>query len=205
MLDRLLHPLAGQALKPLAQLCIKLKIHPNLVTLIGLGIGVSAVPFLIQHHYQAALLCVLGNRLFDGLDGAIARQGHSTTPYGAYLDIVCDMLFYGAFVFGMALSLPDHAIWSALLLFSFLGTSSSFLAYAALKPVEEADSSNRGLFFLGGLIEGSETIGFFVLCCLMPYIYPTLAIAFSALCFLTTLIRLVSVRKKLVIKHSEPA
>lgn len=196
MLDRFLHPLSSQLLKPLAQLCVKLKISPNWVTISALGLGFAALPFLIQHQYFYALLCVLGNRLLDGLDGAIARQGQSMSPYGAYLDIVCDMLFYGVFVFGMALALPDHAIWSALLLFSFLGTSSSFLAYAALKP-EQAESTGRGLFFLSGLIEGSETIGFFVLCCLMPYIYPTLAILFSALCFLTTLIRLISVRKHL--------
>ena len=178
----------------------RLGVHPHVMTLGGLGIGLGAVPLLQAHQFNAALACILVNRLCDGLDGALARRraalaGHSPTAYGAYLDIVCDMLFYGAIVLGMTLALPDHAFWSVLLLFGFLGTSSSFLAYAAVS--KDAGGDGRGLFFLSGLVEGTETIFFFIAFCKFYYIYPFLAAAFTALCFLTTAIRMAVVAKKL--------
>ncbi|PKL80102.1 MAG: hypothetical protein CVV27_00935 [Candidatus Melainabacteria bacterium HGW-Melainabacteria-1] len=192
MLDRWLRPLIARPLDLLASLLAKTGLPPAALTWLGLGVGLSTLPLMAQHHYQAALACILLNRLLDGLDGALARRLQRTSPYGAWLDIVCDMLFYGAVVLGMALALPDHAFYSALLLFGFLGTSSSLLAAAALfKPTDE-----RGLYFAPGLVEGSETLLFFVAFCLMPYIYPTLALVFATLCFVTVLIRMLSLSRK---------
>lgn len=200
MLDRWTRPLLKRPLKPLATGLARLGLPANAITLAGLGIGLGVLPTLAYQRYDWALLCLVVNRLFDGLDGEVARQLGSS-DYGGYLDIVCDMLFYGALVFGMALAQPQHALWSALLLFGFLGSASSFLAYAALARQHElavsAQADPRSFYFLEGLAEGTETILFFGAFLLWPQAYRPLAIGFAVLCFVTTLTRLLGVARRL--------
>ena len=136
----------------------------NATTLGGFVIGLAALPLLAAGQFAAALIVILLNRLADGLDGAIARhQGPS--DLGGYLDILCDFLFYGAVVFGFVLAAPANQVPGAFLLFSFIGTGSSFLAFAILAARHGWETSERGrksFFHLGGLTEGSETIALFI-------------------------------------------
>ena len=48
----------------------------------------------------------------------------------------------------------------------------------------------KSLYYLGGLTEGTETIIFFVLFCLLPDWFPTLAYVFAAGCVITTTSRI---------------
>lgn len=168
-------------------------ITANFVSMTGLAIGLSAVPFLAFGHYGAALLVILLNRLFDGLDGAVARHGPRLTPFGGYLDIVCDMVFYAAVPLGFALARPQNALWAAILLASFVCTCASFLGRAVLAAGRgERDSGTRGrksFFHAAGLMEGTETILAFVLFCLLPGGFPWLAGTVAALCFWTAAAR----------------
>jgi len=163
-------------------------VSANATTLAGLAIGLLAVPLLACGRYEAALLVILLNRLFDGLDGAIARQ-KGITAFGGYLDILCDMAFYAAVPVGFALARPENALWAALLLASFVCTASSFLGRAAMaRQRGEADDGARGaksFFYAAGLVEGTETIIAFVLFCLFPLVFPWLAGLFACLCFWT--------------------
>ena len=168
-------------------------VSANGATLAGLAVGLVAVPLLAYRHYDAALAVILLNRLIDGLDGAIARKV-GPTAFGGYLDIVCDMVFYAAVPLGFALADPAFAPWAALLLATFLGTSSSFLARAIMAAQRgETDGQIRGqksFFYAAGLIEGSETIFAFVLFCLFPHAFPELAGFLSLLCLWTVVARL---------------
>ena len=166
----------------------------NQATIAGLAVGLLTVPLLAAGQYTAALIAVLLNRLLDGLDGAIARQG-TATPFGGYLDIVCDIAFYAAVPLGFALAAPGNAAWAALLLASFMCTGASFLGRAILAAQRhEPDDGARGaksFFHSAGLIEGSETVAAFVLFCLFPGGFPWLAGAFALLCFWTAAYRVV--------------
>jgi phosphatidylglycerophosphate synthase len=168
-------------------------VSANAATLVGLAIGLLAVPLLAYRHYDAALVVILLNRLVDGLDGAIARRV-GPTAFGGYLDIVCDMVFYAAVPLGFALADPEFAPWAALLLAAFLGTSSSFLARAIMAAQRgEADGQARGqksFFYAAGIIEGSETICAFVLFCLFPGVFPQLAALVAFLCLWTVVARI---------------
>lgn len=195
MLDALIRPLISRPLDAIARVALKLNISPNLMTVSGFIIGLGCIPALALRMYPLAGLLLCINRLLDGIDGSMARQSAST-PFGAYLDIVCDLLFYGGFVFGFALAQPENAIWSACLLFAFIGTSSSFLAYNALNT-EDQDPEGRGLYFLAGLTEGTETLLFFLSMVIWPHLFAVLAIVFSLLCHITTLSRFFKVRQKL--------
>ncbi len=167
-------------------------VSANAVTVIGFGIGLGAIPALALQRYDIALVLILLNRLSDGLDGAVARTA-GPSDLGGYLDIVLDFIFYSAVVFGVALGRPDEAVFAAFLIFSFIGTGASFLAYAIIAAKRGVTTEARGrksIFYLGGLTEGAETIGCFVAICLFPAWFPWIAAIFGAMCWLTTASRI---------------
>jgi len=171
----------------------------NQVTMLGFGLGVTAMLSIALQAYLLGLGLILLSRLCDGLDGAVARFTHST-DLGGYLDIVLDFIFYSAIVFGFVLAQPDHATAGAFLIFSFIGTGSSFLAYSTFAAKRGLTTSSRGqksLYYLGGLTEGFETITCLILMCLFPSAFWVFALIFGGLCWLTTLTRIHTATKTL--------
>lgn len=170
-------------------------VSANTVSLAGLAIGLSTVPLLAFGHYGLALGAILINRLFDGLDGAVARHGRPTA-LGGYLDIVCDMVFYAAVPLGFALARPENSVWAAVLLASFVCTCASFLGRAVVAAGRgEPDTGARGsksFFHSAGIMEGTETILAFVLFCLFPGAFPWLAGIVALLCFWTAAARVLA-------------
>ncbi|WP_263078168.1 CDP-alcohol phosphatidyltransferase family protein [Endozoicomonas sp. Mp262] len=179
-------------------------IHPDHVTLTGFLTGMTAIPLLATQHYLLALIAILINRTLDGLDGALARQNKATDA-GGYLDITLDFIFYAGVVFGFALADPvNNALSASLLIFSFMGTGSSFLAYAIMaekRKLTHPRFSHKSLYYLGGLAEGTETIIVFMLFCLLPEHFPALAKGFALICIITAYTRVWAGYK--TIKYSE--
>jgi phosphatidylglycerophosphate synthase len=163
----------------------------NAITVVGFAIGVGAWISLALAAYPLALALILINRIADGLDGAVARQ-RQATDLGAYLDIVLDFIFYAGVPFFFAVGRPEVALPAAFLVFSFVGTGCSFLAYAAIAAKRGVTTQARGrksIYYLGGLTEGAETIALFVVICLLPTLFEVCAWIFGALCWITTLSR----------------
>jgi phosphatidylglycerophosphate synthase len=140
-----------------------------------------------------ALIALLLNRLADGLDGELARLGNPTDA-GGFLDITLDFIFYAMFPLGFALYDPaNNALPAAILITSFVGTGASFLAFATQADkngVVSPDFSYKGLFYLDGLAEGTETILVFVLMCLFPDYFVFFAYSFAVICVLTSVNRI---------------
>src|SRR5262245_62212484 len=160
----------------------------NALTVAGFLFGAGAWAALAMDAYGLALGLILANRVLDGLDGAVARR-RGITDLGGYLDILLDFLFYAGVPFFFAVGRPGEALPAAFLVFSFVGTGSSFLAFAAVAARRGITTEARGrkaLYYLGGLTEGAETIALFVLICLFPDHFPWFAWVFGALCWLTT-------------------
>jgi phosphatidylglycerophosphate synthase len=194
MLDGALRRFIDPPLDAIGRRLADAGISANGMTLGGFAVGLVAMPLLASDAYGWALLVILANRIADGLDGAIARR-KGLSDLGGYLDIVCDFLFYGAVVFGFVLARPENRLPGAFLLLSFIATGSSFLAFAALaagRGLQTRAQGSKSLYYLGGLTEGSETIAFFVLCCLFPATFGILAWIFSAACWLTALTRVLT-------------
>ncbi|MEJ2044755.1 MAG: CDP-alcohol phosphatidyltransferase family protein [Reinekea sp.] len=194
MLDRWTVQLIKPPLNVVAKALVKANIKADHVTMAGFGFGILVIPVLAWQKPLLALLLLGINRLFDGLDGAIARQSRATER-GAYLDIVLDFIFYSGFIFGFALADPSrNALPAAALIFSFMGTGSSFLAFAIFAEKLNLSSMvypNKGFFYLSGITEGTETILFFILMCLAPDYFPILAWLFFILCVVTTVTRVI--------------
>ena len=165
----------------------------NRVTYAGLGIGLLAAVFIGFELYLLGLVVMLLSRLADGLDGAVARATH-TTDFGGYLDITLDFLFYGVIPLGFILADPSrNGVAGAVLLTSFYFNGASFLGYAILAEKRGLETTAQGiksLYYSNGLLEGTETILFFVLLCLFPAAFPVLATLFALLCFATGALRL---------------
>lgn len=163
------------------------------LTLSGFAIGLTAVPALGFQLYGLALAAILASRIFDALDGAVARLA-GPTERGAFLDITLDFAFYASIPLAFALADPTaNALPAAVLLATFVGTGSSFLAFAALAAKRGLKSDvfpKKGIYYLTGLTEGTETIGAFVLMCLFPAAFPAIAYAFALACLVTTFARL---------------
>lgn len=193
MLDRYAIKIIRWPLNQSAKIINKLNVTANQVTLLGFSFAVLAVPLLAFEHYDLAMLMIILNRISDGLDGALARiQG--TTDAGGYLDICLDFLFYSAIPFGFVLANPEaNAVAGAFLIFSFIGTGSSFLAFAvqaARNNIGDPVYKNKSLYYMTGLTEGTETIACLVLFCLFPQHFALIAFVFGGLCWFTTFTRI---------------
>ncbi|MBT3436419.1 MAG: CDP-alcohol phosphatidyltransferase family protein [Oceanospirillaceae bacterium] len=192
MIDHYITPLQQRLLKPLAQSLVKLGVQADQITLLGFFIGLGAVPLLAFGHYYEALALILLNRFMDGVDGAVARLSISTDR-GAFLDIALDFMFYALVPLGFAFAEPaNNALAAAVLLTAFVGTGSSFLGFAlfaAKRGIKAEAYANKGIYYLGGLTEGAETIGFFVIICVWPNWFSVAAYGFAGACYITTLMR----------------
>ena len=80
-----------------------------------------------------------------------------------------------------------------MLLAAFIGTGSTFLAFALFaerRGLHSAAFPNKGLYYLGGLTEAGETLACFALMCVWPEHFPAFAYGFAVLCALTIASRL---------------
>lgn len=193
MLDRAATQLLQPALTSLARACVRWGIAADALTLAGFSVGMAAATLIAFEQYIGGLLLILLSRLFDGLDGTVARL---TTPTdrGGFLDIALDFVFYASIPLAFAVAQPaTNALPAAVLLAAFIGTGTSFLAYATLaakRGMQNLNYPGKSFYFLGGLTEATETLAVFAAMCLWPTHFSWLAFAFAAACLLTTLTRL---------------
>lgn len=193
MLDRYAIPLIRPPIAATARLLVRAGLGANTVTLLGFGLGLCAAILIASGAYSMGAVAILASRLCDGLDGAVARQTQATDA-GGFLDITLDFLFYASIPLAFAVADPaDNALPAALLLAAFMGTGSSFLAFATLaakRGLQDLATPGKSFYFLGGLTEATETLAFFVAMCLWPAHFATLAYAFAALCGITIVTRI---------------
>lgn len=189
MLDKLILLKTKGVINTLARKLANIGIDANLVTIVGFLIGISVIPILYFQKYYFAIVVIVINRVFDALDGAISRITASSDR-GGFIDIVADFIFYSGVVLAFAIANPEkNSLAAAVLIFSFVGTATSFLAFAIIAEKRNLTSlqyPNKSFYYLGGLTEATETIFVFILMCLLPNYFPYFAYVFSCLCLLTT-------------------
>lgn len=195
MFDKTIISSSKKMLTSTAQRLIKRNISANTISWCGFAIGISAMPLIIYGFYHWAIIAILMNRLADGIDGTVARLTQPTDR-GAFLDISLDFLFYSSIPLAFAINDPaSNALAAAILLYSFVGTGSTFLAYAILaekRSLKSISYPHKGFYYLGGLTEATETITVFILMCLFPTTFSLFAYLFSIACSITIITRLVA-------------
>lgn len=193
MLDRQTTAFIRPAIDAVAVRLVRIGIGADTLTVCGFAIGIGAALAIAVQAFWLGAALVLLSRLFDGLDGAVARQTRPTDR-GGFLDIALDFLFYPSIPLAFAIADPAHnALAAATLLAAFVGTGTSFLAFAVIaakRGLTSADYPNKSFYFLGGLTEATETLAFFLAMCAWPAWFAPLAFVFAAMCAVTIATRL---------------
>jgi phosphatidylglycerophosphate synthase len=198
MLDRLAQAALKPAFDSAARGLVRAGVGADAITLAGFAIGLAAAAAIALQATLLGLALILASRLADGLDGAVARLTQPSDR-GAFLDITLDFLFYASIPLAFALADPLHnALPAAVLLAAFIGTGSSFLAYAVLAERRGIPPPpTKGIAYLGGLTEATETLICFALMCLWPQYFAGWAYGFALLCAATIVTRIVGGAKSL--------
>jgi len=194
MLDRFTTRLIRPAVQALARPLLRWGISANSITWAGFALGVLAAVCVAAQAWMAGLVLLLCSRLCDALDGAVARGSGGGTAVGGFLDIALDFVFYALMVLAFALADPAaNALAAAVLITAFVGTGSSFLAFAALaaqRGLHKPQVPEKSFYFVGGLTEATETLAVLCAMCIWPAYFVPLAYGFAALCAITWLGRI---------------
>jgi phosphatidylglycerophosphate synthase len=193
MLDRAIQSAIKPLLTRAARQLVAAGIGADAITVTGFVIGIAAAVSIAFQGYLLGLGLLLASRLMDGIDGAVARAT-KPTDRGGFLDITLDFLFYAAIPLAFAIANPAHnALPAAVLLAAFIGTGSSFLAFAVIAEKHQVPSTafpDKSFYFLGGLTEATETLIAFAAMCLWPQWFPQIAYGFAVLCAITVAMRI---------------
>ncbi len=190
MVDKLLRIPKEQALTPVAMHLLR-RIRPTTITLFAFSVGGAAALAIWQGYYLLGLVLWLLNRVLDGLDGTLARITDQQSDFGGYLDILLDTVMYAIIPTALAFSVdtPHANQVLILLLISFYVNGASWMYVAALLEKRRAGATASGelttITMPSGLIEGTETIAFFVLFILFPHAIVALFIVMALLTFAT--------------------
>jgi phosphatidylglycerophosphate synthase len=193
---RVLAPTLGRAGASLAAAGVS----PLLLTGAGWVLGAAACTAAAWSLWPWALVLWLGNRLLDGLDGAVARVV-GPTDRGGFLDIVADFSIYAGFVVAIAVAVPDARLSCVVLLAAYYLSGTAFLALSSLlERRRQPLGDGRSLRFVGGLAEGTETVLVYVAFTVFPSHATVIAWLFAAAVAITALQRVVLALREL----SEP-
>ncbi len=172
-------------------------IHPNLMTLFSLSLGLVGAFFAWQGEYWIAAVFWALNRITDGLDGTMARVNQKQSDLGGYLDIMADFVVYALIPVALVLGRPSttYFVWLAVLLAVYYVNTASWMYLAAILEKRAHGAAVRGekttVTMPGGLIGGTETAFVYVLFILLPGYLPWLFGGFAGLVLVTVVQRLI--------------
>lgn len=104
--------------KPIVNLLVKIKIHPNLVTLLSLLLGIVAFLFYWQGIFWAGAIFLFLCGIFDTFDGEIARQTNRVTKIGGFLDSTADRINEFLIYLGLFLYYYSHETYALFWIFT---------------------------------------------------------------------------------------
>lgn len=95
---------------------------PNLITLLALCAGLTAIRLAAEGRFEWAVACVVAAAALDGIDGRLARMLKGTSRFGAELDSLADFVNFGVtpalILYLWELHLLKSAGWIAVLVFA---------------------------------------------------------------------------------------
>lgn len=123
-------------------------ILPNILTLVGVCLGISSIKFSLDQNYNLAVIFIILAALLDALDGRIARLIKGTTEFGKELDSLTDFVSFGiapAFImYFWELKNYGKIGWAITLIYAVCCVLR--LARFNLTEIEEKDSWKKNFF-----------------------------------------------------------
>ncbi len=185
------------------------RVHPIIITAFALVAGLLAAWFAFTQSYFAAFGFWILNRIFDGLDGLMARLHNKQSDFGGYVDILTDFIIYAALPIGLVAGSPSNERYLALafMLASFYVNTASWMYLAAIlekraahapDPSIHSGQAQTTIVMPAGLIGGFETIIAFSLFTLFPAYLTLLYSIFGVLVCVTIIQRLIWAKRNLI-------
>jgi phosphatidylglycerophosphate synthase len=170
MLDEPFRVRFAPLVRPAARRLAGAGVTANHVTVASFVIATAGAAVLASGRPFAGLALWIASRVGDGLDGAMAREAHTDSAFGGYLDITLDMAAYVGMVLGFASLHPDHMFaWLCVLAgYVVVITTTLALSDSARAANRQVSATNRTFQFTAGLTEAGETNVMYTLWVLFP-------------------------------------
>ncbi len=140
-------PRFNALLCPVAKLFMKVGIHPNALTLVGVILFAAASASIYKGQWIGALGLLVAGSLMDGFDGLLARQSGKTSLFGAILDSNCDRITEIALLwglFGFFLNNPLYGVLGVYLCFIVV-SGSLMISYVKARCEGAGIGCSRGV------------------------------------------------------------
>jgi CDP-diacylglycerol--glycerol-3-phosphate 3-phosphatidyltransferase len=138
------------------------KIHPNVLTFVGLLINIGAAVLLARGQFFQAGLVIIGAGIFDMVDGRVARETNQVTRFGGFFDSVMDRysdlaLLIGLLVYYGNINRPVYVVLTAVVMMA-----SVMISYARARAENTIPTCKVGfmerperivLFIIGALFD----------------------------------------------------
>lgn len=120
------------------------RIHPNVLTFIGLLINIWAAILLGQGNFRVAGYVIIGAGIFDMVDGRLARETNQVTRFGGFFDSVLDRysdlaLLMGLLVYYGNINRPLYVVLTAIVM-----TASVMISYTRARAENEIPTCKVG-------------------------------------------------------------
>ncbi len=188
MFDEILRPWKERVLYSISKKLGKY-ISPNMMTLLSLILGFVSVFFILKQQFLIASVFWILNRIFDGLDGTIARVTNRQTDLGGYFDILADFLLYAlipvCFVYSRGLIRSE--VISLMIMLSIFYLNAASWMYLSSIIEKRNNNTHKKLTTVNmpaGLIEGFETIIVYTVFYILP---DQILLLFLIMSFLTSI------------------
>ncbi|MDJ0349928.1 CDP-alcohol phosphatidyltransferase family protein [Cryobacterium sp. PH29-G1] len=210
MFDAALRQTLDAPLRAVATALDRPWITPDRLTIAGLVVGLSSAAAAATQLWWWSLALWLLSRLFDGLDGSLARLrreraatgddgtgGTAQSQAGGFLDIIADFTVYGFTVFGVGVGATAGfgAPWwpFVLVLLAYYLNGGAFLAFSSIaERTNRQIDDGRSLSFLGRIAEGTETILVHSLWLIVPFFAWQIALAWALFVGLSAVQRMIA-------------
>ena len=118
----------GKVIRLIVRALALSRIHPNVLTFLGLVINIAAAYLLAVGQFRWGGVVIIGAGLFDMVDGRVARETNRVTRFGGFFDSVLDRysdaaLLVGLLVWYGSINRPAYVVLTAIAMIAALLTS----------------------------------------------------------------------------------
>ena len=174
MIDQKLREAKDRAIDPVVRGLVALRVGAGWFTAAGLITSLAAGALAWRGLTWWALAAFLAGRVFDSVDGAVARRAGTASDLGGYLDQLADTVGYALVPLGLAAGIGTTEVWAAcaVLVASFYVNIVSWAYLAALAEKRGAGAAAQGsatsIVMPTGLVEGAETVVLYIAMLAIP-------------------------------------
>lgn len=172
----------------------KLKVTPNMITLLSLIVGVlAALSYIFLDSIILSIILLWTSGLLDVVDGTLARLTNKQSSFGTILDISFDRIVEICLIMALVLKNPDISFLSIILLALILLSMTIFLSVGALAQ----NDGYKSFKYQAGLAERTEGFVMFSLIMIFSQHQVILMIVFCLIIFITIIQRFIEAYKLL--------